>query len=61
MKSASTVHSPSTNFSSMAMPRADATRWMAEVAGWEGLFMWDHLAFAWGVAFGVAVPGICVD
>jgi hypothetical protein len=33
----------------------------AEVAGWEGLFMWDHLAFAWGVAFGVAVPRICVD
>lgn len=24
----------------------------AEVAGWEGLFVWDHLAFAWGVPSG---------
>ena len=24
----------------------------AEVAGWEALFVWDHLAFAWGVASG---------
>ena len=24
----------------------------AEAAGWEGLFVWDHLAFAWGVPSG---------
>src|SRR5919199_842522 len=24
----------------------------AEAAGWEGLFIWDHLAFAWGVPSG---------
>jgi Luciferase-like monooxygenase len=24
----------------------------AEEAGWEGLFVWDHLAFAWGVPSG---------
>lgn len=24
----------------------------AEEAGWEGLFVWDHLAFVWGSAFG---------
>lgn len=25
---------------------------VAEDAGWEGLFAWDHLAFAWGVPSG---------
>ncbi len=25
---------------------------VAEAAGWEGLFVWDHLAFAWGVPAG---------
>lgn len=24
----------------------------AEVAGWEGLFVWDHLAFTWGIPSG---------
>ncbi len=24
----------------------------AEASGWEGLFIWDHLAFAWGVPSG---------
>jgi probable F420-dependent oxidoreductase len=24
----------------------------AEAAGWEGIFVWDHLAFAWGVPSG---------
>ena len=28
----------------------------AESAGWDGLFVWDHLAFAWGVPS--ADPGV---
>jgi alkanesulfonate monooxygenase SsuD/methylene tetrahydromethanopterin reductase-like flavin-dependent oxidoreductase (luciferase family) len=37
------------NFGSFAEPRnfVDAAR-AAEEAGWEGVFVWDHLAFVWG-------------
>ena len=32
----------------LVVPLAQA----AEVAGWEGIFVWDHLAFTWGVPSG---------
>jgi probable F420-dependent oxidoreductase len=32
----------------LVVPLAQA----AEAAGWEGIFVWDHLAFAWGVPSG---------
>lgn len=42
-----------TNLGDYADPRvAVRLARAAEEAGWEGLFVWDHLAFAWGVPSG---------
>ena len=42
-----------TNLGEYADPRvAVRLARAAEEAGWEGLFVWDHLAFAWGVPSG---------
>jgi alkanesulfonate monooxygenase SsuD/methylene tetrahydromethanopterin reductase-like flavin-dependent oxidoreductase (luciferase family) len=42
-----------TNLGEYADPRvAIRLARAAEEAGWEGLFVWDHLAFAWGVPSG---------
>jgi hypothetical protein len=42
-----------TNFGEYADPRnVIRLAQMAETAGWEGLFVWDHLGFVWGVLSG---------
>ena len=42
-----------TNLGDYADPRVAARLARAsEEAGWEGIFVWDHLAFAWGVPSG---------
>ena len=42
-----------TNFGEYADPRnVIRLAQMAETAGWEGLFVWDHLGFVWGVPSG---------
>jgi probable F420-dependent oxidoreductase len=42
-----------TNLGDYADPRvAVGLAQAAEEAGWEGIFVWDHLAFAWGVPSG---------
>src|SRR5215472_7247861 len=39
-----------TNFGDYAEPRnVIRLARTAEAAGWEGLFIWDHLAFSWGL------------
>ena len=41
------------NFGAYAEPkRIEQLAATADEAGWEGLFLWDHLAFAWGSATG---------
>jgi probable F420-dependent oxidoreductase len=42
-----------TNFGEYGDPREVARlAQIAEQAGWDGLFIWDHLAFVWGVSSG---------